>query len=334
MNWKGVRAAQWKMWKTAAMVLAVTSVAACATSESAESDGGGTDSSFSVTIDHIYGSTTITGKPERIVTLGVSDADAAIALGTVPVGNTGYTFFENGLGPWTDELVADAPLTLLGSDSEPDFEAIARLEPDLITGINAGFDEGTYARLSDIAPTIARPEGSAAYAVDRETATNTIARAMGQQQLGLELNARVSEELDRARESNPEFAGKTANVVLPYQGQYGAYLPGDARGQFVESLGFTIPDAVLAQDDGTKFFVPVSAENIAMLDADLVIFLGTSDTIDVVGENPLFGNLSAGRNKAIIPTSIDQRGAITYNSVLSIPFAIESLVPRIADAVG
>ena len=309
-------------------------VTACSTADTGDAATQSADGAFPVVIDHIFGSTAIPEKPTRIVTLGVSDADAVIALGTVPVGNSGYSFYETGLGPWTDELVGDAPLTLLGSESEPNFELIASLAPDLITGLNAGFDEATYARLSDIAPTVARPAGSAAYAVDREVATDTIARAMGESERGAELNAQTTAALEQVRSEHPEFAGRSAAVVLPYDGQFGAFLPGDARGTFVTSLGFEIPDPILAQDDGTNFFVPVSTENISMLDADLVLYLGTGDDIDVVAENPIFGTLDAARNDAIVPLSTDQRGAITYNSVLSIPFALDSLVPRVVDAVA
>ncbi|MDV6231791.1 iron-siderophore ABC transporter substrate-binding protein [Rhodococcus cercidiphylli] len=327
---------RWTRMLTAVVAVIALGVAltACSTADTGDTATQSADGVFPVVIDHIYGSTTIAEKPTRIVTLGVSDADAVIALGTVPVGNAGYTFYETGLGPWTDELVGDAPLTLLGSESEPNFELIASLAPDLITGLNAGFDEATYARLSDIAPTVARPAGSAAYAVDREVATDTIARAMGERERGEELNAQTTAALEQVRAAHPEFAGKTAAVVLPYDGQFGAYLPGDARGTFVTSLGFEIPEPILAQDDGTNFFVPVSAENISQLDADVVLYLGTSEDIDVVAENPIFGTLTAARNDAIVPLSIDQRGAITYNSVLSIPFAIDAVVPRVADAVA
>ena len=76
-------------------------------------------------------------------------------------------------------------------------------------------------------------------------------------------------------------------------------------------------------DDGTNFYVPVSAENISMLDADLVLYLGAGDGIDVVAEHPIVGTPTAARNEAIVALSTDQRGAITYNSVLSIPFALE-----------
>lgn len=321
---------------TAAMTVIVVaaSTAACSVSSSDDATAQSSDGAFPVVIDHIYGSTTITSKPTRIVTLGVSDADAAIALGTVPVGNTGYTFYETGLGPWTNELVGAEPLTLLGSESEPNFELIASLEPDLITGLNAGFDEATYTRLSGIAPTVARPAGSAAYAVDREVATDTIARAMGETERGAMLNRQTTAKLDQVRAAHPEFAGKTATVVLPYDGQLGAFLPGDARGTFVASLGFAIPESISDRDDGTNFFVPVSTENIAMVDADVVLYLGTDEAVDVVAENPLFGTLKAARDNAILPLSTDQRGAITYNSVLSIPFAIDALVPRMAEAVA
>ncbi|MDV6302547.1 MULTISPECIES: iron-siderophore ABC transporter substrate-binding protein [Rhodococcus] len=319
---------------TVAVIVLGVSLTACSTESSEDSAAPSSDGAFPVVIDHIYGSTTIPEKPTRIVTLGVSDADAVIALGTVPVGNTGYTFYETGLGPWTDELVGDAPLTLLGSESEPNFELIASLAPDLITGLNAGFDEATYTQLSDIAPTVARPAGSAAYAVDREVATDTIARAMGERDRGEELNTQTTAALEQVRNEHPEFAGKTAAVVLPYDGQFGAYLPGDARGTFVTSLGFEVPESIRAQDDGTNFFVPVSTENISMLDADLVLYLGTGEDIDVVAENPIFGTLDAARGDAIVPLSTDQRGAITYNSVLSIPFAIDAVVPRVAEAVA
>lgn len=284
----------------------------------------------SITIEHIFGSTTIDETPKRIVTLGVSDADAAIALGTVPVGNTGYSFYETGLGPWTDEAVGDAPLTLIDSDSEPNLEQIAELAPDLIVGINAGFDEDVYTKLSDIAPTIARPAGTAAYTVSREDATSTIATALGVPERGDELNRETTELLNQAKSDHPEFADMTGVAVLPYDGQYGAFLPGDARGQFLNSLGLETPEAITSQDTGESFFVPVSAENIGMLDADVVLFLGTDENVDVVAENPLFGTLRAARQNNVIATSIDQRGAITYNSVLSIPYAIDTLVPRIS----
>lgn len=316
-------------------IASLSLLAGCASSNSAQ-DTGTTDSdneNFPVTIDHVFGSTEITEEPERIVALGVTDADIVLALGEVPVGNTGYVFFENGLGPWTDELVKDAELTRIESDSEPNLEQIASLDPDLIIGVSAGFDEKVYEQLSAIAPVVARPSDSAAYTVPREEATNIVAKSMGKAEQGEELNAQVEEMVASAREEHPEFEGKVGLAVLPYQDKYGAFLPGDARGQFLESLGFSVPEEILEQDTGESFFVDVAKENVDALDGDLLLVLHDDENIDIVADNQVLTTLDVVQNDAVVVATTDQRGAITYNSVLSIPYAIDELVPRLAEAV-
>ncbi|MGB3169907.1 MAG: iron-siderophore ABC transporter substrate-binding protein [Rhodococcus sp. (in: high G+C Gram-positive bacteria)] len=314
----------------AAAGLLVLASVSCGSDESPGDAHASTSGSFPITIEHEFGATTITEKPERVVTLGVTDADAVIALGTIPVGNTGFVFYENGLGPWTEDEVGDADLTRIASDSQPNLEQIAELAPDLILGISAGFDEAVYDKLDAIAPTVARPAGTAAYTVDRAVATETIATALGEAERGMELNRQTQELLESTRANHPEFAERTGVVVLASDVQYSAFLPGDARGQFLTSLGFSVPEAITEHDTGDSFYVPVSAENVAMLDADAILYLSDDEDVDVVAENPLFGTLEAGRKDAIVTTSLDERGAISYNSVLSIPYAIDSVVPRLA----
>ncbi|OZE84991.1 iron ABC transporter substrate-binding protein [Rhodococcus sp. 15-649-1-2] len=304
----------------------------CSSSES-ETTSTVPTGEFPVTIEHVFGSTEVPSTPERIVTLGVSDADVVLALGQVPVGNSGFAFYETGLGPWAQEQVGDAELTRIESDSEPNLEQIAELAPDLILGLNAGFDEATYNKLSEIAPTVARPVGTAAYAVPRAAATETIATAMGMKDEGVRLNEETDALLADTVAAHPESAGKTGVAVMSYSGVYAGFLPGDGRGQFLTSLGFATPQPVLDGDTGDTFYVEFSAENTNMLDADVMLVLGPDENFDIVAENRAFANTTAGRNGAIIPATLDQRGAITYNSVLSIPYAIDTLVPRIADAL-
>lgn len=308
--------------------------AGCSGADAGSSDTSEATGAFPVTIEHVFGSTTVPEKPERIVALGVSDADVVLALGQVPVGNTGFAFYETGLGPWAEGLVGDAELTRIQSDSEPNLEQIAGLAPDLILGLAAGFDEQMYGKLSEIAPTIARPQGTAAYAVPRAQATDTIATALGVPEQGAELNAQTDRLIADTVAKYPEFAGKTGVAVMSYDGVYAGFLPGDGRGQFLTGLGFTIPDEVTSRDTSDTFYVEVSAENVNLLDADVMLVLGPNENFDIVAENPAFANTKAGRDGAIVPATIDQRGAITYNSVLSIPYAIDNLAPRIADALG
>ncbi|AYJ50498.1 iron-siderophore ABC transporter substrate-binding protein [Rhodococcus sp. P1Y] len=321
-------------WKLGALLVSAALAVGCSSPEEATSSTTEGSGAFPVTIEHVFGSTIVPEKPERIVALGVSDADVVLALGQVPVGNTGFVFYETGLGPWAEGLVGDAELTRIESDSEPNLEQIAGLAPDLILGVAAGFDEDMYKKLSEIAPTVARPQGTAAYAVPRAQATETIAAALGMPEEGAELNAKTDQLITDTVAKYPQFAGKTGVAVMSYDGVYAGFLPGDGRGQFLTGLGFNIPDEVTSRDTGDTFYVEVSAENVNLLDADVMLVLGPDENFDIVAENPSFANTTAGRNGAIVPATIDQRGAITYNSVLSIPYAIDNLAPRIAEALG
>lgn len=328
--------------RRAALAFALTAalgigLSACSSSGEPDADASSSaagDGAFPVTIEHEFGETTIPAQPKRVVTLGVTDADPAIALGVVPVGNTGYSFYESGLGPWTDELVGDSKLTKIESDSEPSAEQILALKPDLIIGISAGFDETVYKQLSDIAPTIARPAGDAAYTTSRAEQTEMIGKALGKEGEARQLVGQTDKLLAATAADHPEFAEKTGVVVLPYSGQYGAFLPGDARGQFLTALGFMIPTAITDEDTGDSFFVPVSPERVDMLDGDLIVVIGDDETGDIESGSGPFASLKATTNDAILVADQDQRGAITYNSVLSVPYAVKDLVPDIAKVLS
>ena len=63
-----------------------------------------------MTLDTEFGATTVEETPERGVVLGPTDADAVLALGVTPVAVQQWLpqFAEYGVGPWAEELVADA----------------------------------------------------------------------------------------------------------------------------------------------------------------------------------------------------------------------------------
>lgn len=290
------------------------------------------DGAYPVTIEHLWGETTIEEAPERVVTLGVTDADVAIALGVEPIALTGFTFFETGLGPWaTAELEGEPPQLLEGV---PNIELIASLRPDVIIGVSAGFEEPVYDQLSAIAPTIVRPEGTNAYQVPRSDATRMISAALGRPAAGGRLAAAADDAYAAAVAANPDFAGKTAAVVLPYDGKYGVYTPRDTRGQALAQLGFVPPPALAALDDGTKFFLDVSQEQVALLDADVLVMLADAPAMRAfVDGDAVLQQVPVVRDGRMVVLDTDTRGALTYNSVLSVPFALERIVPPIAAAL-
>lgn len=87
-------------------------------------DGG----AFPVTVEHRYGSTTIPSESQRVVTVGLVDHDAVLALGTVPVGITAYevsTEQRHGVWPWAHDR--SMPASSNPANTTPSWKAAAGL---------------------------------------------------------------------------------------------------------------------------------------------------------------------------------------------------------------
>lgn len=100
------------------------------------------------------GTTTISGKPERIVVASdFTDLEFLLSLGVHPVayGNTGS--WDRGSLPW-QSTAGIADLESFGTTGEINPEIIARYSPDLIIGMKT-YLEPAAERLSQIAPVIA-----------------------------------------------------------------------------------------------------------------------------------------------------------------------------------
>ena len=137
--------------------------AADAPEPEATSVSGAAADAFSVTIEHAFGETVVEAEPERVVTWGWGSADAALALGVVPVAIPfqAYGGDEDGVLPWVADRLAElgAPTpTVLPDSAEVPVEAIAAAEPDLILAHYSGITAEEYEVLSAIAPTVAYPD--------------------------------------------------------------------------------------------------------------------------------------------------------------------------------
>ena len=149
-----------------------TAAAALALPACSSADGGATAPSSTQAaaattwqVTHRYGTTTVSGPPQRVVTLGQTDHDAAIALGVVPVAVGGflgssYTPFR----PWNSAGLTTPPPPVLDMQ-EIAYEKVAALAPDLILAVMSGVTKEDYARLSRIAPTVAQPVDAEDWAV-------------------------------------------------------------------------------------------------------------------------------------------------------------------------
>jgi iron complex transport system substrate-binding protein len=99
---------------------------------------------------HVMGETPIPVAPQRVVILTNEGTEALLALGATPVGAP-----KSWLGdPWYDHIAAQMEgVTNLGEESQPNYELIIGLKPDLIIGNKLRHEE-IYDELSAIAPTI------------------------------------------------------------------------------------------------------------------------------------------------------------------------------------
>lgn len=312
---------------TVAAVAAVT-VAACGQVEEqapAAAEGA--------TIETMFGPVTVPADPQRVVAVGWSDAEAALALGVQPVGVSDWLAFGgSGVGPWAEDLFTTPP-EILGT-LELDYEAISALQPDLILNTRSDNSQEKHDELSRIAPTVSAPEGVIAYGTSWQQQTEMVAAALGREAEGEQLIAETEAAFADAAAANPGFAGKTVAVGAFFSDQYGAYVPGDARVDFMESLGFENKPELQAQAADT-FYVTLAREQIEQLSADLTVMFPIGDGAAVLQQDPVLNQIpSALEGHLLILEDTTLVSAFSGGSTLSTQYAIENAVPLFAQSVG
>jgi iron complex transport system substrate-binding protein len=303
---------------------------------------GGDDASVGSTpqqrvIAHKFGETRISGLPQRVVTVGLTEQDYVLALGVVPVGVREWFGGRPGaLWPWASAELRGAAVPQVLPVDAVDFEQIAALGPDLVLGVNSGLTQADYELLAKIAPTVAQPAAYADYGVPWQVITETVGIALGRSDDAEALVPAIDGQFERARADNPQFAGRTALLAAQLaDGTFYVYAEGPAP-RFLTDLGFTLPPAAAALfTDKNRAPVMLSQERLGLLEADvLVLGLYGGDAVAVL-RDPVFADLAVARQGRVImlPQASLANGALTFGSVLSLAAALTELVPRLTDAV-
>jgi iron complex transport system substrate-binding protein len=316
-------------------------LAACG-SDDGEAEGASTTdadaaAAFPVTVEHKYGDTTVEEVPTRIVTVGLTEQDVLLALGIVPVGTTEWFGEHDGaIWPWAeDELDAldGEPPVVVGDATAVNFEKVAAQRPDLILAIYSGLTQEDYDKLSAIAPTVAQPADHVDYGVPWEELTRTVGTVVGQADAADALVTDVEGRFADATAARPEFEGASALMATPYEGTY-VYGPEDARGRFLTALGFELPPD-LVEVTGEEYGGNLSAERADLLDVDVIVWLDAADSDGPLG-GPVYETLRVHTEaREVHLNSFDDPlgGATSFVSVLSLPFLLDGIVPRLAAAV-
>lgn len=326
----------------------VGTAAACGSSgDSGDSGAGGGSPSpgkttasgaFPVTISHKFGSTTVKSEPQRIVTVGLTDQDAVLALGKVPVGTTEWLGgYKGAIGPWAQDKLGGAavPTVLKDTGTGPQVEKIAALRPDLILAVYSGLTKTQYETLSKFAPVVAQPKEFNDYGVPWQQQTETIGKALGKADEARTLVDGVQAKFDAAKKANPAFAGASAIMATPYEGTF-VYGSQDPRSRLLSDLGLKLP-ADLDKVIGDQFGANISKERTDLLDQGVAVWIlpDTTTAVDKLHANKLYGDLNVVKQgrEVFIKESGDYGNAVSLSTVLSIPYVLERLVPQLAAAV-
>lgn len=296
------------------------------------------ESPFPVTIEHKFGSTTITAEPERVVALGYTEQDFLLAVGVTPVAvRYWYGDEDDAIFPWAeDKVTGEAPVVLNMPFGSLDYEAILALKPDLISAVTAGITQEEYDMLSQIAPTIAQTDDYIDFGMPWQETMLMIGRAVGKGAEAESIVQEVEALFADARAEHPEFEGKTVAAAYLYDGTYGFYTAEDSRGRFFTELGFVIPDE-LKEIAGDSFYVDLSAERIDLLDQDLIAVVNLQfieGGREALEADPLFGQLAAMREGRVIYLDENAENALGFSSPLSLPYALEVVLPQLENIWG
>jgi iron complex transport system substrate-binding protein len=291
------------------------------------------DAAFPVTIEHKYGETTIDAEPTRIVSIGFGEHDGLLALGVVPIAvRDWYGDKPYGTWPWAQDELGDATPELLPS-TELNFEQIAALQPDLIIGISSGMTDADYATLSAIAPTVAQPADYVDYGTPWDVSLEMAGRATGHVAEAEQVIADTNQLFADARAAHPEFTGATAAVTFFFEEQPGAYNSEDIRSRALTELGFEIP-AEIDELAGDAFFVSISAEDLSVIDTDVVVWIGSgAEAFESIRDLPTRPTTRAFAEGRELVADDLLSAAFSHSSPLSLEYVIEELVPELALAV-
>jgi iron complex transport system substrate-binding protein len=325
----------------AALAVGLTACASNAPQSTSTSDGENPASAdaFPVTVQHVYGETTITEKPERVATIAWANHEVPLALGIVPVGMSKATWGDdddNGILPWVeeklDELGGETPVLFDETDGI-DYEAVADTAPDVILASYSGLTQEEYDTLSKIAPVVAYPEVAWGTSVDDMIEMNS--KALGLADEGEALIEELHADAYAALEENSVLKDK--KVLFSYidptdLSQIGYYTAIDTRPGYIHDLGLPFPSIVEENKDSDQFYLTVSAEEAQKFDdVDLFITYGDDSIIPLLQGDPLLSKIPAiaeGRI-AVLPDA-SPIAASANPSPLSIPWGLSDYLAILA----
>lgn len=302
-----------KKFVLALLTLCLTIVlAACGGSEET-SDSNESTETETRTVEHAMGTAEVPVEPKRVVVLTNEGTEALLALGVKQVGAVKSW---NG-DPWYPHIESEmTDVTEVGTESEVNLEAIAKLEPDLIIGTKLR-QENIYDKLNAIAPTVM----SETLKGDWQENFALYANALNLEDKGNDVLADYEQHVEDTKAELGDAVNKELSVVR--------FLPGASRIYFTDSFsGVILGDVGIkrpASQDRTEFAEEITMERIPEMDGDHIVYFtyGGADgskTAEEWQSNQLWKDLDAVKAGEVTEVSDDtwntSGGVLSANEVL------------------
>lgn len=248
----------------AAAALLVVAAAGCGVAGGGDSAAPGaadttkTTTEGTRTVQHSMGTTEVPSDPKRVVALDTGVLDAVVSLGVQPVGTVRVDEGQ-GVPGYLQDAVGDAEL--VGTILEPNVEAIAALQPDLIL-TNKVRHQDIYDELSGIAPTVVAESLGATWKHNLEL----FAKALGK---GDKAESLLASYEQRAKELGSDLgspAEMEVSVVRFLPGEIRLYQQDSFVGTILSDVGVSRPDS----QNADTLMRTISPERIAMAGGDVI----------------------------------------------------------------
>ena len=281
-----------------------------------------------------FGETVIDpAKVKRIVSVGYHEQDFLYALGIAPVGvHDWFGDYPYATWPW-----AEAARSAVGATPEVqkgfeiDVEWVMSMQPDLIVATFAPMDAQTYALLSEIAPVLGPAKGYPAWGAPWEVELRLIGQATGHEAQAEAVITRIGGKVAQAVKDHPEFSGLSGTTAYFSEGQIMGYRSNDGANRLLSMFGIQTPAEFDSMASAGGNFL-VSTERFDMFDLDVVLWLVEDPVRPVIEALPTWRNLRLAREGRAIWADKQMMGAMSFQSPLSIDWALNRLIPLLAAA--
>ncbi|MGM0865561.1 MAG: ABC transporter substrate-binding protein [Bacillota bacterium] len=283
------------------LIASLLFLAACGNKEEEKEGSAGNDDKKeeTYTVEHAMGTTEIEGTPKKVVILTNEGTEALLSMDVTPVGAV-----QSWIGdPWYDHIADNMKdVEVVGTESELNMEAIAKLQPDLIIG-NKMRQEEQFNQLKDIAPTVMAETLRGNWKENFEL----YAKALNKEEKGQEVLAEYDQRIEDIKGKLGDKLNQEVSMVRFLAGDVRIYHKDSFSGVILDQLGFARPEG---QDVDDFAETGVTKERIPAMDGD-VLFYFTYETGD--GEanklaeewlnDPLFKNLEVAKQDKVYEVS-------------------------------